>query len=295
MAASAPSSVGYAALERHFPISQSIPQYILVQSPRDLRSPQALADLEQMASRIAQLPDVSLVSGITRPLGEVPPEFRATFQAGIVGDRLAAGSAQIGERTGDLNQLTAGADTLADSLGDLRAQVNTIAPSIQSLIDAFSSVRTQYGGDKLVRDVETAAKLVDSINKLGTAMGVNFAAVKDMFAWIGPVLAALQGNAICDANPSCSATRVQFERLVAARNDGSVDEINKLAGQLQGVEDRQTLTATVNQAERRTRQVHQGAVCHGSGQTRRPAGGPDRSAARRQPAGRRKPAGGRRS
>ena len=58
VAASAPSSVGYAALERHFPISQSIPQYILVQSPRDLRSPQALADLEQMASRIAQLPDV---------------------------------------------------------------------------------------------------------------------------------------------------------------------------------------------------------------------------------------------
>lgn len=247
VAASAPSSVGYAALERHFPISQSIPQYVLVQSPRDLRSPQALADLEQMASRIAQLPDVSLVSGITRPLGEVPPEFRATFQAGIVGDRLAAGSAQIGERTGDLNQLAAGANTLADTLGDVRAQVNTIAPSIQSLIDAFSSVRSQYGGDKLVRDVETAAKLVDSINKLGNAMGVNFAAVKDMFAWIGPVLTALQGNAICDANPSCSATRVQFERLVAARNDGSIDEINQLAGQLQGVQDQQTLTATVNQ------------------------------------------------
>ncbi|PRC62705.1 hypothetical protein C6A85_01660, partial [Mycobacterium sp. ITM-2017-0098] len=53
VSASAPSSVGYAALERHFPISQSIPQYILVQSPRDLRSPQALADLEQMAYRIA--------------------------------------------------------------------------------------------------------------------------------------------------------------------------------------------------------------------------------------------------
>ena len=68
-----------------------------------------------------------------------------------------------------------------------------------------------------------------------------------MFAWIGPVLAALQGNAVCDANPSCRDTRVQFERLVAARNDGSVDQINQLAGQLQGVRDRQTLTATVNQ------------------------------------------------
>lgn len=244
---SAPSSVGYAALERHFPISQSIPQYILVQSPRDLRSPAALADLEQMASRIAQLPDVALVSGITRPLGEVPAEFRATFQAGIVGDRLAAGSAQIGERSGDLNKLVAGADTLADSLGDVRAQVNEIAPSLQGLIDTFSSARAQYGGDKLVRDVATAAKLVDSVNKLGLSMGVNFRAVRDMFGWIGPVLVALQGNQVCDANPSCVDTRQQFEKLVAARNDGRMDEINKLAGQLQGVDDRQSLTATVNQ------------------------------------------------
>lgn len=247
VAASAPSSVGYTALERHFPISQSIPQYLLVQSPRDLRTPQALADLEQMASRIAQLPGVALVSGVTRPLGEVPPELRATFQAGIVGDRLAAGSAEIGQRTGDLNRLAAGANTLADSLGDVRARVKTIAPSIQSLIDAFSSVRTEYGGDKLVRDVETAAKLVDNINKLGNSMGMNFGAVRDMFAWIGPVLTALQGNAVCDADPSCSSTRMQFERLVAARDEGRVDEINRLAGELQGAGDDQTLTATVKQ------------------------------------------------
>jgi putative drug exporter of the RND superfamily len=246
VAASAPSSVGYAALERHFPVSQSIPQYILVQSPHDLRTPQALADLEQMASRIAQLPDVSLVSGATRPLGEVPPEFRATFQAGIVGDRLAAGSAQIGQRTGDLDELATGADTLADSLGDVRAQVNSIAASIQSLLDEFSSLRTQYSGDRLVRDVETAAKLVDSINKLGNAMGANFAAVEDVFAWLGPVLLALNGNAVCDANPSCSATRAQFQRLDDAGNDGSLDRINELAGELQSFENRQTLNATMN-------------------------------------------------
>lgn len=78
VAASEPSSVGYAALERHFDLNQSIPSYVLVQSPRNLRTPQALADLEQMAERITQLPDIAMVSGITRPLGVVPPEFRAT-------------------------------------------------------------------------------------------------------------------------------------------------------------------------------------------------------------------------
>ena len=244
---SAPSSIGYAAMERHFPVSQAVPEYILVQSPRDLRTPQALADLEQMAQRVSQLPNIGLVSGITRPTGVVPQEFRATYQAGIVGDRMAAGSATISDNTGDLNRLANGAGTLASSLGDVRAQINRIAPSMQRLIDAFSSMRSETGGDKLVRDVETAAKLVQSVNALGNAMGVNFSAVRDLFAWVGPVLAALNGNAICDANPSCSDTRMQFQKLVDARNDGRLDQINTLAGQLEGFGDRQTLNATVKQ------------------------------------------------
>ena len=276
--ASAPSSVGYAALERHFPISQSIPEYILVQSPHDLRNPRALADLEQMASRVAQLPDVGLVSGITRPLGEVPLEFRATYQAGIVGDRLADGSSQIGQRSGDLNRLTDGANTLAETLGDVRGQINAIAPSVQDLVDTFSSVRTEYGGDRLVRDVEVAAKLVASINALGNSMGVNFRAVKDMFAWIGPVLAALNGNAVCDANPSCVDTRQQFQRLVEARDNGSLNEINTLAGELQGVEDRQTLNAAVNKLNSAMASVAKAVDAMGLDQP----GGPERGLAELQ-------------
>jgi RND superfamily putative drug exporter len=244
---SQPSSIGYAALEKHFPISQAVPEYILVQSPHDLRSPQALADLEQMAQRVSQLPNIGLISGITRPTGQVPQEFRATFQAGIVGDRMAEGSAQIGQRTGDLNRLTSGANTLADTLADVRSQINRIAPSLQRLIDAVSSMRTQFGGDKLVKQVQTAAQLVQSINALGNAMGVNFSAVRDMFGWIGPVLAALEGNAICDANPSCSATRAQFRKLVDGGNNGQLDQINSLAGQLQGFGDTKSLNSTVKQ------------------------------------------------
>ena len=293
--ASAPSSIGYAALERHFPISQSIPEYILIQSPRDLRTPRALADLEQLASRVAQLPNVGLVSGITRPLGEVPPEFRATYQAGLVGDRLADGSAQIGQRSGDLNRLATGANTLADSLSDVRGQINKIVPTIQSLVSEFTSVRTQYGGDKLVRDVDNAAKLVDSINALGNAMGVNFSAVRDLFAWIGPVLTALQGNAVCDADPSCSATRIQFERLVVARNNGGLEQINDLTHQLQGFGDRQTLNATVTKLNGALTNVANAVNAMGLNKPGGPQAGLNQLTAGRRPAGRRQPAGGRRS
>lgn len=245
VAASEPSSIGYAALERHFPLSQSIPEYILVQSPHDLRNPRALADLEQMAARIAQLPNVGLVSGITRPLGDVPPEFRATYQAGIVGTRLADGSAQIEQRSSDLNRLTAGANTLAGTLHDLRAQITAIVPSLQNLLDASATLKTKSGGDELVRNVDIAAKLLDNVNALANEMGWNFSAGKDLFAWIGPVLTALQGNPVCDADASCSNTRGQFERLVTAHDHGELDQINQLAHQLGDTRGRQGLNATV--------------------------------------------------
>lgn len=244
---SMPSSAGYAALGQHFNVSRAIPTYVLVQSPRDLVTPQSLADLEQMAQRISQLPDIALISGATRPMGFVPQEFRATYQAGVVGHRLAAGSAQISDNTGEFGRLVTGANTLADSLGEVRAHIGQIAPSLQALINSFSSMKSEYGGDRLVRDVDIAAQLVHSVNSLGNAIGLNFTTVTDLFTWVGPVLTALRGNAICDANPSCSNTRRQFEKLVAAENDGSVDHINQLAQQLQGFEDRQTLNSAVNQ------------------------------------------------
>ena len=96
------------------------------------------------------------------------------------------------------------------------------------------------------RQVDNAAKLVDSINALGNQMGINFTAAKDMFAWIGPVLTALQGNPVCDLDTSCSDTRDVFERLVASRTNGNLDQLNNLAHQLQGMGDKQTLNATLS-------------------------------------------------
>ena len=208
VAASDPSSVGYTALERHFDLNQSIPSYVLIRSPRDLRTPQALADLEQMAERISQLPNIAMVSGITRPTWEPcrrssGPLIRRAWSA--IGSATA--SAMIADNMDDLNRLAGGANTLATNLGDVRGQVTQIATSVQGMVDAFSAIKGQYGGDKLVKNVETAAKLVNAINRLGNSMGVNFKAAKDLFAWVGPVLVALHGNAVCDLDPSCAETR----------------------------------------------------------------------------------------
>ncbi|BBY38209.1 putative membrane protein, MmpL family [Mycobacterium mantenii] len=243
---SAPSSIGYAALDRHFPVNESIPQYILVQSPHDLRTPKALADLEQMADRVSQLPNVAVVSGITRPTGNVPEQFRATYQAGAIGTLLAGGSTLIKDHTNDLNRLVDGAGTLADNLSNVRGQVVQLAASIGELESAFSSAKNQYTGDALVKQVDIAAQLVDHVNALSNSMGWNFSAAKNMFAWIGPVLAALQGNPRCDVDPSCSATRGTFEQLLGAHDQADLDAINDLAHQLQEYPDKRALKASTD-------------------------------------------------
>ncbi len=244
---SEPSSVGYRALERHFDLNQFVPSYVLIRSERSLRTPQALADMEQLAGRIGQLPDIAMVNGITRPLGKVPREFRATYQAGLVGDRLGDGSATIAENMAGLNRLSAGANTLASGLVDVRVEVNDLATNIAGMVDAFAALKSHYSGDKLVKNVEIAAKLVNAINELGNSMGVSYQAGRDLLGWVGPVLMALHGNVVCDLDASCSETRGHFQRLVDARNAGTIDEINDLAGQLKSMQDTQSLSATLTQ------------------------------------------------
>jgi RND superfamily putative drug exporter len=241
LSASAPSSLGYTALDRHFPVNQSIPEYIFVQSPRDLRNPQALADLEQMADRISQLPNIAAISGITRPTGNVPEQFRATYQAGAVGTFLAGGSTLINDHTNDLNQLSEGSVSLADKLDEVRGQVGELAASVQELESTFTSTKDQYSGDTLVHEVDLAAQLVDHVNSLSNTMGWNYTAAKNMFEWIGPVLTALQGNPVCDLDESCSSTRGAFEQLVGSRDHEDLDAINDLAHQMQDYPDKQQL------------------------------------------------------
>ncbi|HEY1842555.1 MAG TPA: RND family transporter [Mycobacterium sp.] len=61
------SSVGYATLARHFPLNATIPEYLVVHSPQDLRKPATLVDLKQMEQRVGQLPDIAAIRGAPPP------------------------------------------------------------------------------------------------------------------------------------------------------------------------------------------------------------------------------------
>ncbi|MEN3321588.1 MAG: putative drug exporter of the superfamily [Mycobacterium sp.] len=241
------SNVGYAVMAQHFPVNSSIQQFILVKSPRDLRSPKALADLEQMARRVSQVPGIAAVRGITRPTGDTLEQAKATFQAGAVGDKLSQASTEISSRDADLDRLTGGAHQLADALGDVRNGVLDAMTSVSGLTNALVEMQAKYGPNATIADIDQSARLVKSMRAMGDALGVNLTQVDDVYRWAVPMMAALNFNPVCSIDPACQNSRAILQRLITAHDDGTLQSLSALAQQLQTADATQPVDGTVAQ------------------------------------------------
>jgi RND superfamily putative drug exporter len=248
--ASAESNVGYAVLERHFAVNSLIPQYLIVQSPRDLRTAGALADLEEMASRVSQLPDIALLRGITRPTGQTLEQATLSWQAGEVGTKLGDASSQINGNSGNLDKLAGGARQLSDALARVRGTVNQSMTTIGTLLSALTQVENQYGATANLEQFNQLTNLVTSLRSAGTSIGVNMFDIDQLLGWTGPVLNALNSSPVCDADPSCTAARNQLQIVDAARANGTFHQVSELARQLQGVQDNQSSIQSIEQLRR---------------------------------------------
>jgi RND superfamily putative drug exporter len=64
-----PSSLGYAAADRHFSQSRMMPDILMVETDRDMRNPADFLVLHKLAKAIFRVQGVARVQGITRPEG----------------------------------------------------------------------------------------------------------------------------------------------------------------------------------------------------------------------------------
>jgi RND superfamily putative drug exporter len=240
------SARGYAAMDRHFPQNVMTPEVLFIQSPRDLRTPSALADLEMMAHRVSQVPDIVMVRGLTRPTGQPLEQTKLSFQAGEVGGKLGEASSAINDHGGDLNHLASGADQLAKALADVRGQVSQAVAGVSTLVNALSYMQGVMGADKTLKDLGNSANLAARIRALGDALSANLLDAQNTIGWAGPMLTALNASPICDADPNCRTSRAELQELVAARGNGTLNKIDDLARNLQSTQEFQTISATVN-------------------------------------------------
>jgi putative drug exporter of the RND superfamily len=193
--ADAESNLAYEMMNRHFPISTTLQQFILVHAPdQDLRTPKALADMEQMAGRVAQLPNIDLVRGITRPSGETLEQARATYQAGEVGGKLREASTVITDNNTNLSTLSDGAGQLADVLNEIRNGVVGALGSVRGLAGALDDMSSRYGETKTLDEIDKTATLVDNMRTLGDSLSENITRVTDFYRWTTPVVNGLNSS-----------------------------------------------------------------------------------------------------
>jgi putative drug exporter of the RND superfamily len=244
------SSKGYGAMNSHFPMNALTPMMLFIQSPsHDLRTPAALADLEQMASRIAQLPDITMVRGLTRPNGEPLEQTKISFQAGEVGSKLDDASNQINDHNADLDRLVNGSNQLADALAQLRDQVTGAVSSLSGVVGPLQAMEQLAGGDKTINALDQGAQLTGQMKTLGDNLGASTTNAQSIAAWATPMLAALNDSPECNADPGCVSSRSGLAAMVGANNDGTLVSIKALSRNLQSVGQAQTVGQTLDKVQ----------------------------------------------
>lgn len=238
----APSNQAYEVMNKHFPISGTLQQFLFIQSPADLRSPKALADMEQMAQRIAQLPNIDVVRGLTRPTGQMLEQAKATYQAGEVGSKLGDASALIESNDANLSALSGGAGKMADTLNQIRNQLVGSVASVRGLASALDEMSRTFGGATTLNQLDKTASLMDSMRSLGDALGLNMARISDVTAWASPLVNALNQSPVCDADPECVASRADLQHIVDSANSEALAAIADLGRQLQATTERRSST-----------------------------------------------------
>jgi RND superfamily putative drug exporter len=267
---SAESNQGYSAMAAHFSTGTLLPEYIYIHSPHDLRTPQALADMEQMAQRVAQLPNIAAVRGVTRPTGHPLDQTKVSYEAGEVGSKLEDASTQISSKTRDLDALSGGAHQLAVSLASVRDQVNRIGRSMTAMTTTLNQMQQQLAGTQ-------TTQLLDTVRAYANSAGTNQTAVNNVANYAMPMLNALNNNPQCDADPACSDGRAKLQQLATAgnRQTGTVAQnvlptVQRLSTLLQSA-GANLRSAGINDpalAQQKIAQMEQGADALADGSTR---------------------------
>jgi len=246
MPASVDSSKGYDAMNRHFPMNAMTPMILFVRSSHDLRTPTALADLEQVANRVSQLPDITMVRGLTRPNGERLEQMKLSWQAGEVGGKLDEVSGQIANHGDDLDKLVNGSNQLADALAQLRDQVSSAVTSLSGTVGALTAMEQLLGGDKTIAALDQGAGYTGQMKSLGDNLGASTANAQNTAQWAGPMLVALNDSPECNADPGCVQSRAGLAALVAADNDGTLNSLKIMSRNLQSAQKATTIGQTLD-------------------------------------------------
>ncbi|OBY30651.1 RND family transporter [Mycolicibacter kumamotonensis] len=223
------SNQGYQLLDRHFRKDVVISEFLVVENPTDMRTGKGLADLDEMASRIAQIPGVTKVSGVTRPAGARLDQAQLSWQNGQIGEKIADAVADGTAKKDDLAKLTNGADQLAGGLAKLDTTLRTALTPLTGILNQAQSAGTRVDQLRpLLQQLSATAPNIDEAIQSGPGIRPLAEQAQNAIATVDPLVGALNTSPWCATTPQCAQIRDQVQILVTLRNNGFFNQVAEL-------------------------------------------------------------------
>ncbi len=226
-----PSNQGLAALARHFPPNETLPDYVLVRANHDMRNSRDLAVLNAVSIAVEKVSGVDLVRSITQPAGDPIERLSIASQAGEVGDGLREAEEKLEDGRPDLEEMVDGTEKLDSALGKVADGAGLAADGAQELGtgtsqlsdgigQAASGTRQAAGGAAQLKG--GAGQLADGLERTHTEVAKAVEALEQ-------VVEALNRDVLCTASPICSRARSGLEQIVEGQRDQLVPGLEQAA------------------------------------------------------------------
>lgn len=222
------SNTGYALLGRHFPLNETLPDYVVVSADHDLRNAKDLAALEQMSSEISHLDGVVSVRGVTRPLGTTITEASMGYQSERVGSRLDEAGEQVRAGEADSKRLTDGAGEVTDGADQLADGTTRLARGADQAVDGAGRLLTgvrqlEAGITQLADGTGQAAtgikELRTGADQLATGLELAHTQTTTAVNGLGLAYQALQRSLPCSIDIVCNRARDGVRQVYEGERD----------------------------------------------------------------------------
>lgn len=219
--ADTPTNLGLAALDRHFPANETLPDYLLVRSPHDMRNSRDLAVLNAVSIAVSKVPGVDLVRSITQPSGTPLRPAVIADQLGTLATGLAKADRELEDGRPDLERLASGTDDLGGALGRVSQGAGRAAAGAGRLGDGTG--RLAHGIGRAAAATAQAAGGADRLQAGAGRLAAGLETTHDRVATavdaLDQIVRALDADVVCSADPVCSRARKGLRQIASGQRD----------------------------------------------------------------------------
>lgn len=210
-----PSNVGNAAMAKHFSPNETLPDYILVTSARDMRNPQDLASLNTLSRAISKIPGVSSVRSITQPAGKPLTQARISNQLASLAKNLRKADRELSSAQPGLNKLSDGTSELAAGTELVAVGSARAVAGLDQFIRGLGSLQQGLGeaATKTGTAADGSGTLADATSRLASGLQLAHDQAAISVEGLQTIHQALARDVLCTVDPVCKRARDGLKQI----------------------------------------------------------------------------------